>query len=43
VVPQALCLEPRPDFTVMGDPLERRGAITARPPAGDAIVVLLVL
>lgn len=32
-----------PDFSVVGDPLERRGAITVRPPAGDATDVLLVL
>jgi DNA-binding transcriptional LysR family regulator len=32
-----------PDFSVVGDPLERRGAITMRPLAGDATDVLLVL
>ncbi len=32
-----------PDFSVVGDPLERRGAITVRPLAGDATDVLLVL
>lgn len=32
-----------PDFSVVGDPLERSGAITARPLAGDATEVLLVV
>ncbi|MGP4090658.1 substrate-binding domain-containing protein, partial [Streptomyces sp. KR55] len=32
-----------PDFSVLGDPLERRGAITVRPLAGDTTDVLLVL
>ncbi|MEV8553859.1 LysR family transcriptional regulator [Streptomyces glaucescens] len=32
-----------PDFSVVGDPLERRGAITVRPLAGDSTDVLLVL
>ncbi len=32
-----------PDFSVVGDPLERRGALTVRPLAGDATEVLLVL
>lgn len=32
-----------PDFSVIGDLLERRGAITVRPLAGDATDVLLVL
>ncbi len=32
-----------PDFSVIGDPLERRGTITVRPLAGDATDVLLVL
>lgn len=32
-----------PDFSVLGDPLERRGVITVRPLAGDATEVLLVL
>jgi DNA-binding transcriptional LysR family regulator len=32
-----------PDFSVVGDPLEREGAITVRPLAGDATDVLLVL
>jgi len=30
-----------PDFSVVGDPLERRGAITYRPIAGDTARVLL--
>lgn len=29
-----------PDFSVIGDPLERRGTITVRPLAGDATDVL---
>ncbi|NGO06638.1 LysR family transcriptional regulator [Streptomyces sp. HC44] len=32
-----------PDFSVVGDPLERRGAITVRPLAGDGTEVLLVV
>ncbi|MFJ5263179.1 LysR family transcriptional regulator [Streptomyces sp. NPDC088387] len=32
-----------PDFSVLGDPLERRGAITCRPIAGDTTRVLLML
>lgn len=32
-----------PDFSVFGDPLERRGAITVRPLAGDETDVLLLL
>ncbi|MGP3999516.1 LysR family transcriptional regulator [Streptomyces sp. 8N706] len=32
-----------PDFSVVGDPLERRGVITHRPLAGDTTAVLLVL
>jgi DNA-binding transcriptional LysR family regulator len=32
-----------PDFSVVGDPLERRGTITVRPLAGDGTQVLLVL
>ncbi len=32
-----------PDFSVIGDPLERRGTITVRPLAGDATDVLLVM
>ncbi|MFE2043016.1 LysR family transcriptional regulator [Streptomyces sp. NPDC059477] len=32
-----------PDFSVVGDPLERRGAITCRPIAGDTTQVLLML
>ncbi|MEU1263846.1 LysR family transcriptional regulator [Streptomyces cellulosae] len=32
-----------PDFSVLGDPLERRGVITVRPLAGDATPVLLLL
>ncbi|MER5432474.1 LysR family transcriptional regulator [Streptomyces sp. NPDC002588] len=32
-----------PDFSVVGDPLERRGALTYRPIAGDTTGVLLML
>ncbi|MFF3849138.1 LysR family transcriptional regulator [Streptomyces sp. NPDC002328] len=32
-----------PDFSVVGDPLERRGAITCRPIAGESTRVLLML
>ncbi|MFF7311761.1 LysR substrate-binding domain-containing protein [Streptomyces sp. NPDC008137] len=32
-----------PDFSVLGDPLERRGTLTVRPLAGDETDVLLVL
>jgi DNA-binding transcriptional LysR family regulator len=32
-----------PDFSVVGDPLERLGAITYRPIAGDTARVLLML
>ncbi|MFI7099099.1 LysR family transcriptional regulator [Streptomyces sp. NPDC050161] len=32
-----------PDYSVMGDPLERSGALTCRPLAGDGTEVLMVL
>jgi len=43
LVSEGLGLTVLPDYSVIGDPLERAGLITARPIAGDRTVVTLVL
>lgn len=43
LVAQGLGLTLLPDYSVVGDPMERAGLITTRPVAGDATVVTLVL
>jgi DNA-binding transcriptional LysR family regulator len=43
MVSEGLGVTVLPDFSVIGDPLEKRGVITWRPIAGDATTVLLAL
>lgn len=43
MVAEGLGVTVLPDYSVVGDPLERTGAITCRPLAGDATTVLLVV
>lgn len=43
MVAEGLGVTVLPDFSVLGDPLERGGVITYRPLAGDTTAVLLVL
>ncbi|MFG2949390.1 LysR family transcriptional regulator [Streptomyces adustus] len=43
MVAEGLGVTVLPDFSVLGDPLERGGAIVCRPLAGDSVRVLLML